>query len=516
MSASGKPVHVDTGNKNVTSYATIPFIGSFTKSHPLFTSTSDALADLTGRTFNPLNVYTDKDLLLTRVIMTFADLPALDDVNLAKQDPLIRETIGRLPSPATLCRQEMAIGSICEAERDRKLNGRRIEDLPKHDPDAIGSEFFDKCNDLLLKDKLRRIPKYPKYLVLDADSTFIKTDGRQQGASFDGKNRANGYFPLLCFLCGEIVHIQHASGATDGRRLLENDLEGIIDKIRVKFPNTPIVLRADAGFNSQKLVDICNKKKIYYLIGYTGKAPAIDMACERIRGKVVGPATAYVRGLPAKLCQVIWPAETFELGDLKPLDRPMAFCGKVEGYQSDSWTGPRDLYYRIQVNESYDVDFRFVQTNIPPNRIKFFCDKMGTSKNYCKPEDCYESRAGAKRAIDLYYGLYCYRGNCERWIKDYKDCSFGPNLSAMNFFTNWFRLLLGAIVQHIFNALKEMAFLKESHQPQWYKASFGRFLKELGRLPALLKRYRRCLLVSTATMENSRKKAFEAVVKVSY
>lgn len=516
LSASKKPIRVVTGNKNVTGFSLVPFIGSFIKAHPLFTAISAALANHTGRTSNPLTLYSDAELLFTRLICYFLGLPDLGDIRIALQDPLIRQTIGRIPSASTLCRQEMAVGSICESERDEKLNGRKMEDLPKYDPDSIGSSFFELCNDLLLQDTMRRIQKYVKYLVLDADCSFVKTDGRQKGTAFDGANGANGYFPLLCFLNGELVYIQNAPGATDGRRLLEQMIAKLIDKIRNEFPHTPILLRADAGFNSQLVIDACEEKGVYYILGYTGNTLSIEVACERIRRRVVGPATAYVRGLPAKLCQVIWPAETFELGDLKPLERPMAFCGKAEGYQSENWTSSRDVYYRIQVNQKYEIDFRFVQTNIPLKKVKFFCNKLGTAKKYCKPQDCFETKAGAQRAIDLYYGLYCDRGNCERWIKDFKECCNGPCLSARSFFTNWFRLLLGAIVQHIFNTLKETAFLKKNKLPEWYRASFGRFLKELGRLPAILKFRRSSLEVSVTAMDDSRRRAFEAVVEISY
>lgn len=517
IAASGVPIHLKFSDKNVTGTAIAPFLGSFLKSNPLFLVISNLVSSYNERYLNPLNEYTDFDLLFTRMLLTLLGYPNLTDVEIAKQDPLVRETVGRIASTSTLCREETSIGLRCEVERNARLKGRDLNELPKHDPDAIGSTFFKAVNEVMLADTLRRIPKSVKYLVLDCDSTFIKVEGNQEGSAFCGKNGANGYFPLLCFLQGDLVHIQNAPGATDGRRLLEDCLEPMIVKIQKEFPKTPLLLRADAGFNSNKVVDICNKYKVYFVMGLTGAEAAIEKVCERIKRSLPGPVSACLRGLPAKLCEIVWPHNGFELGDLKPLEKPVALCGKVKGYQAKSWSEEREIYYRVQVNPNYDVDFRFVQTNIPARLISFFCSKLGTAKNYCNPKDCVEKKKTAQNAIDLYYGLYCNRAKCELDIKSYKDCGIGTKLSAKGFFTNWYRLVLGAIAQHIFNALKEAAFKKDKELSQWRRASFSRFLKELVRLPASLKRYRKRLLVSVATIDDeNRRKAFEAVSLVSY
>lgn len=72
------------------------------------------------------------------------------------------------------------------------------------------------------------------------------------------------------FLNGQAVHIQNALGAADGRRLLEGCLTDILQG--EKFPNAPILVRADGGFNSDKLINICNHHKTGFLSGFSGNA----------------------------------------------------------------------------------------------------------------------------------------------------------------------------------------------------------------------------------------------------
>lgn len=74
------------------------------------------------------------------------------------------------------------------------------------------------------------------------------------------------------FLNGQAVHIQNALGAADGRRLLEGCLTDILQVVREKFPNAPILVRADGGFNSDKLINICNHHKTGFLSGFSGNA----------------------------------------------------------------------------------------------------------------------------------------------------------------------------------------------------------------------------------------------------
>lgn len=107
--------------------------------------------------------------------------------------------------------------------------------LPKYSKLRIGSREFDQLNRHLLEHTLEGLPE-DTLIVIDADSTFLPTYGNQQQTAYCGKNRSNGYFPLIVFLNGQTVHIQNAPGATDGRRLLEGCLDGILQTVRTKFP----------------------------------------------------------------------------------------------------------------------------------------------------------------------------------------------------------------------------------------------------------------------------------------
>lgn len=117
------------------------------------------------------------------------------------------------------------------------------------------------------------------------------------------------------FLNGQPVHIQNALGAADGRRLLEGCLTDILQVVREKFPNAPILVRTDGGFNSDKLIN-----------------------------------------------ELLFDAPLLMTEPRSYLDRKGSvhrFIGEARSYRAPSWTDARNLYYRLEENLQYNkIDLR--------------------------------------------------------------------------------------------------------------------------------------------------------------
>ncbi len=209
---------------------------------------------------------------------------APQDSRILKADPGFKHALRDIASPATLSRWVHSFGDQCGSDLSEEVLNR----LPKHAKDRVGSRDFDQLNRHLLNHALSGLSKEAR-IVIDADSTFLATYGSQQQTAYCGKNRSNGYFPLIVFLNGQPVHIQNAPGATDGRRLLEGCLPDILQTIRAKFPDAPILVRADGGFNSDDLIRICDRHKTGFLSGFSGNAALENNLKSQLLHQVIEP-----------------------------------------------------------------------------------------------------------------------------------------------------------------------------------------------------------------------------------
>lgn len=127
---------------------------------------------------------------------------------------------------------------------------------------------------LLIANKhLRLFPRAGKNthptLMLDVDSTHVDLYGNQERKSYNAHYQTSCQAPVLCFLNGWPIAVYNAAGTEDGRKVLEHQLERLIKIIKRAFPHHCILLRGDSGFNSRKIIKICEKQNICYVIGFS-------------------------------------------------------------------------------------------------------------------------------------------------------------------------------------------------------------------------------------------------------
>lgn len=506
-SSNGTPVTFSFEKTNVTGFAGAPLLVDAIRQSELFRTIVDIFSVVTGRSANPCNLYKDEDLLLQFLLMYGLNCGDVSDAKLLKHDVLIKELLGKIGSSSTLCRYLEEIDRGCrilrgEAERPDYSH------LDKYDKERIGSVFFDTINEALLRNKLHCMQKEyvliaglkesipRKTIMLDVDSTFIELHGQQEEKAYCGKNRANGYFPLMMYIENTPVFIHNAPGATDGRKLLENHLAKTLDTIAEIFPNAKVILRADAGFNSEQIIKICEKRGAGYMMGYgqSGKAvlDLMDMLYEQYRA---GEYTdGLIEMLPAQLRANIKCNFGLFAQDPKPEDCVDRLCGAFKGYQAKSWTTQRRLYYRIQYSHDYrEVDCRFIQTNLTDEELSRIAYRSGQRKNKTSLDHHFDSADAVKVAIDAYDGIYCDRARCELGIREFKAVNESVHLSCKGFFANWAKLAFGVILQQILQETQRIAFPSLSC---WRKLSIVSLRKWVLCMPGLVRKYARRLEVA--------------------
>src|SRR5215216_3938878 len=271
----------------------------------------------------------------------------------------------------------------------------------------------------------------PKKVLLDFDATADPTHGDQEGSFYHGYYRQHIYHPLLVF-DGETGHPICAllrAGNTHASRSAVAVLKRIVGRLRGRWPEVEIEIRADAGFAVPALYEYCEAEGITYTVGL-----------------VTNPR---LQGLAEELLDEAQESHE-EKGEKARL--------YSEGlYGAASWERSRRVVYKAEAMEK-GTNTRFVVTTRTD-----------------KPKDIYE--------------FYARRGEGENWIKDLKLHMKADRLSCHRFISNQFRLLLHAAAYWLMDALRRKLVCSGVRRMQLDSLRLG-LIKIGGRVRELLTKVR--------------------------
>jgi Transposase DDE domain group 1 len=125
---------------------------------------------------------------------------------------------------------------------------------------------------LLVDAFLRGHAQPPQRIVLDLDATDDPLHGQQEGRFFHGYYRSYCYLPLYIF-CGDFLlcarlrrsNIDASAGSVE-------ELERIIGRIRQRWPEVEIWIRADSGFAREAIMHWCEENRVQYVLGLARNA----------------------------------------------------------------------------------------------------------------------------------------------------------------------------------------------------------------------------------------------------
>ena len=107
----------------------------------------------------------------------------------------------------------------------------------------------------------------PEEIILDVDATDDPLHGHQEGRFFHGYYRSYCYLPLYIF-CGEqLLCARLRTANQDQSAGTVDELERIIARIRLSWPRTRIIVRADSGFCRDDLMSWCEAHNVDYVLG---------------------------------------------------------------------------------------------------------------------------------------------------------------------------------------------------------------------------------------------------------
>jgi hypothetical protein len=100
-------------------------------------------------------------------------------------------------------------------------------------------------------------------LTMDVDSTVCEVHGHHKGGAAYGYSRVLGYHPLLATRAdtGEVLHVRMRSGRAASGRGAERFVNELAGRVRRAGASGQLVLRADSGFWSAKVVAACRHRR---------------------------------------------------------------------------------------------------------------------------------------------------------------------------------------------------------------------------------------------------------------
>lgn len=256
-----------------------------------------------------------------------------------------------------------------------------------------------RLRDVLCDEFLDAFQTPPARITLDLDAFDDEAHGRQQLITFHGFYDQYQYLPIAV-TCAEtdmvaLVGLRH--GTCPAWLGADDDLRYLARRIRERFPDVEIVIRADSGFATPLMYDVCEELRLTHTIGL-GMNPRLKQASE------------------ALLAQA---QQQFDETGLK-----QRLFLALE-YQADSWPAPRQVVIKCEVNAD-GTNRRAISTNRPGWHVN--------------PQAVYDE--------------YAARGESENRNKELKRELAADRTSDHRFLANFFRLYLHAAALNLLVRLR--------------------------------------------------------------
>jgi hypothetical protein len=345
-------------------------------------------------------------MVLQRVLQICMGYEDADDCDHLRNDPVFQAAVGRAPQQA-----KSALAS--QPTMTRLENFVNCKALMR-----MGYAFVDHYVDSFAAE--------PPMVVLDMDPTAVTVYGDQQLRLFNGFEDEYCLMPFHVYdgVTGKFITTVIRPGKTPTAQEIMAVLKRIVKRLRSRWKNTQIVLRADSHHTKPEVMDWMEANKVGYITG-------------------LGPNTRL---------------NTMFAGTIAAARKRRDRTGKevrmyASGwYQADSWSRPRRVVCRVLVGP-LGMDTRYIVTS-------------------------YERADGQY----LYENVYSDRGNAERMIKDHKTDLGSDRCSCTEATANQFRLFLHSAAYVIMHELRSRGLAGTQFATARFSTIRLRLLKVAARL----------------------------------
>ena len=238
----------------------------------------------------------------------------------------------------------------------------------------------------------------PEELVLDFDATDDAVHGHQVGRFFHGYYDCYCFLPLYVF-CGDHLLVSYLRPSNiDGAKHAWAVLALLVKRLRQRWPDVRIILRADSGFCRDRMLRWCERHGVGYIVGLAKNT--------RLNGQ-------------AEIWMGWAEAAYHHSGEKQRLFVDLR-------YGAHSWNKRRRVIARLEHGPK-GANPRYVTTNLEGDGQR------------------------------LYDRLYCQRGEMENRIKECQLDMFADRTSCHDWWPNQFRLILSSLAYGLIEAIRRLA-----------------------------------------------------------
>jgi hypothetical protein len=289
-----------------------------------------------------------------------------------------------LAGKSTLNRLELSPVGANKKSRYKKIT------VDRHAVDEFFTEvFLDSHN------------QAPSEVILDLDATDDPLHGHQTGRFFHGYYKNYCYLPLYIF-CGEhLLCARLRPSDIDACAGSVKELDRIVSSIRLRWPDTRIIIRGDSGFCREHIMLWCELNNVDYVLGLAKN--------ERLKREI----TADLEKAKTIFVQTNQPVRVFKDFEYQTLR---------------SWSCSRRVVGKAEYLAKGENP-RFVVTSLSSDEVD------------------------ARR---LYEQMYCGRGDMENRIKEQQLWLFADRTSCGTMRANQLRLWFSSVSYTLIQALRRL------------------------------------------------------------
>jgi len=153
---------------------------------------------------------------------------------------------------------------------------------------AISVKALFRLRELFVEQFIESFDQEPGRLTFDLDGFDDPAHGEQQLTLFHGYYGQNQYFPLIITNAETdltvMVALRH--GTAHAALGANDDLEFLVTRLREKWPDVDIEVRADSGFGVPSMDDVCERLGVWYTFGI-GMNPRLKRASDNLLEQAV-------------------------------------------------------------------------------------------------------------------------------------------------------------------------------------------------------------------------------------
>ena len=323
--------------------------------------------------------HSDADILMQLLYQNMAGYTTDDTADHLAHDPVMKTLLhkDRLASQPTVSRFRHRLGHVSQIELNSVL------------------EF--------LRRQAYRVQR-PKDVVLDVDTTILRTYGKQSGAEYVYHYGKDGFHPMLCYdgNTGDLLKAELRDGSMYCGNGAADFIRPLLEEYRENCPGVSVLVRGDSGFAMPDLYECVEDfSNARYVIRLKSNSVLQDHVQEE--------ASAFM-----------------DEHSGKPAPRYGEFS-----YAARSWGRERRVVYKIELRCS-EGSLELLPT----------CTFIVTNRN---------------DAPDRIVKLYQERGNMENFIKESKNEFNFESMCSREKIVNENRLAVSAIAYGIFNLFRRLS-----------------------------------------------------------